>query len=254
MKVVAELVDGCNLKCALCWNRDRKPGFKNMPLDIVEMVVDKYGKENRGIDWYNWGEPLLYKDFITFANMVKGTRSRVSSSLSLKLTEDKIQSLKNFFVVVVSLSGMTEDVYKHYHRGGDFKTVIQNLESLNRKNVRVQWLEHHLNAHQLEECKEYCRAIGVEFFHKGLNCEVENLKDGFKYKLAKTYRVPRSKCYIKDDIVIGADGEYLLCCASHNVKIGMNIRDNVSEKEIIAAKDNVKLCQECSERRLWKMF
>jgi len=254
MKVVAELVDGCHLKCALCWNRNRKPDFRNMPLDVVEMVIDKYGSKGRGIDWYNWGEPLLHKDFVTFSDMVKGTKSRVSSSLSFKLSDDKREALVNFIKVVVSLSGMTEDIYRYYHHGGDFKTVIQNLESLTRKNVRVQWLEHPLNAHQLDECKEYCRAIGVEFFRKGLNCEVENLRDGFKHKFIKTYRVPRPKCYIKNDIVIGADGEYLLCCASHNVKIGLNIRDDVSHEEIIAAKDKVKLCQECSERGLWKMF
>ena len=128
MKVIAELVDGCHLKCELCWNKDRKPQFKNMPLDIVEMVLDKYGKED--IDWYNWGEPLLHKKFIAFAEMIKGTRSRVSSSLSFKLSEDKRKSLRNFHQVVVSLSGMTEDVYKRYHKGGNFNLVKKTLKAL----------------------------------------------------------------------------------------------------------------------------
>jgi molybdenum cofactor biosynthesis enzyme MoaA len=252
MKVIAELVDGCHLKCELCWNKDRRGSFKNMSLDTVKMVLKRYGKED--IDWYNWGEPLLHKDFVKFSEMIKGTRARVSSSLSLKLSDEKRKSLSNFFQVVVSLSGMTEEVYKRYHKGGNFGLVKKNLESLDNENVRVQWLEHPNNAHQLEDCKRYCNAIGVEMVYKGLNCEVEKQKDGFKHTFLKKYRSPRWYCYIKNKITIGADGEYLLCCASHNVRIGLNIRDNVTRQEIMFAKDKVKLCQECQERKLWKLY
>ena len=59
--IVSELVDGCHLRCALCWNRVRKGSFRNMSLKTVEMVLEKYGNEPR-IDWHNWGEPLLHKD------------------------------------------------------------------------------------------------------------------------------------------------------------------------------------------------
>jgi len=252
VKVVAELVDGCHLKCELCWNKDRKPQFKNMPLDIVEMILDKYGRQD--IDWYNWGEPLLHKEFVKFANMIEGTRSRVSSSLSFKLSDEKRESLRNFHQVVVSLSGMTKSVYERYHKGGNFELVIKNLESLDNNNVRVQWLEHPKNAHQLKDCIRYCNNLGIGMVYKGLNCEVEKQRDGFRHAFIKRYRSPRMVCYVKDKITIGADGEYLLCCASHNVNIGLNIKDDVTQEEIVEAKDRVELCQECQKRKLWKLY
>ena len=120
--------------------------------------------------------------------------------------------------------------------------------------MRVQWLEHPKNAHQLEDCKRYCNAIGVELVYKGLNCEVEKQKDGFRHEFIKRYRPQRWVCYLKDKITIGADGEYLLCCASHNVNIGLHISDNVTQEEIITAKNKVELCQVCQKRKLWALY
>lgn len=254
--IVAELVDGCNLDCLLCYNRDRTGSFINMPLDVVDAVIEKYGSEPR-IDWHNWGEPLLHKQFIDVAHKVAGTNSRVSSSLSLTISDRKFDAIHNFSQIVVSLSGITEKTYKIYHRGGNFGLVMANLEKLagNKKNnVRVQWLEHYFNPHERKACQEMCKKLGVGFSAKGLNCEVENQVSGFQHGLLKTTPTNRSECYLLSDIVIGVDGDYLLCCASHNVKIGLNIRDSVSQEEIIKAKMETELCMKCRKGSFWKMY
>ena len=255
-KVLAELVDGCHLHCTLCWNRNRKPSFENMPLEIVDLVVEKYG-DYSSIDWYNWGEPLLHKDFVSVSELIKGTKSRVSSSLSLTLSDEKIGALDNFFKVVVSLSGMTPDTYNLYHRGGSLGVVLKNLKRVaDRINTRlmVQWLDHPDNYREFTECKDLCDSIGAVLFVKGLNCEVEDQAAGFTHEYLKKYRVKRRRCYLMNDIVIGVNGDYLLCCASHNVKIGLNIKDNVSGEEIVAAKRGTDLCSECQKRELWRLY
>ena len=43
--------------------------------------------------------------------MCKGTRSRVSSSLSLDIVDEKLDAIKNFKGIIVSLSGVHKDVY-----------------------------------------------------------------------------------------------------------------------------------------------
>ena len=252
--IVSELVDGCHLRCALCWNRVRKGSFRNMSLKTVEMVLEKYGNEPR-IDWHNWGEPLLHKDFIAVSELIKGTHSRVSTSLSLHVSDEKLQALKNFEHVIVSLSGMTKETYGIYHRGGNFNLVMSNLERLVKvRPVRIQWLEHDYNNGEQAECASMCQKLGIEFCSKGLNCEVENQVSGFFSDMVKKYRANRKECYLLDDIVIGANGEYMLCCASHNVEIGLNISDNVSKKDIIRAKFKTDLCRECRSRELWRLY
>jgi organic radical activating enzyme len=75
--VIAELVDGCQLKCVLCWNRNRARSFKQMELTTVERILNRYGRQR--IDWFNWGEPLLHKGFPIIAKMVRRTKSCIST-------------------------------------------------------------------------------------------------------------------------------------------------------------------------------
>ncbi|MBU2060042.1 MAG: radical SAM protein, partial [Gammaproteobacteria bacterium] len=129
LRIFPEIVDGCNMACALCWNRNRAGSFRQMPLSTVEKVIERFGKSPKYF-WYNWGEPLLYSNFHDFVEIVKGTRSTISSNFSMKLTDQHFEDLSKLANVIVSLSGMTEEVYGIYHRGGNHATVMQNIQRL----------------------------------------------------------------------------------------------------------------------------
>lgn len=250
--VTAELVDNCQLKCELCWNRNRIPSGKQMSLETVSKVLSKYG--NRRIDWFNWGEPLLYKQFVDVANLVKGTHSRISTNLSLLINAEIVEAMQSFRSVLVSLSGMTADVYSIYHHGGNFDLVMSNLRKLKFSNIGIRWLEHKKNEHQKEVCQEFCKENGFSFSSQSLNCEVEDLALDFKHDLLKTTKSSYSSCRMLGSIVIGVDGQYLLCCASHNIPIGYTIDDEMTIEQLVKTKSNIPLCRVCQEKQLWKMF
>lgn len=257
--IVAELVDGCALTCALCWNRNRKGSFKNMELKTVEKVLDKF--HGKRIDWFNWGEPLHHKDFIKIAEMVRRTHSSISSNFSVKLGDEHFEAFKNFSTVYASISGLTEEVYKIYHVSGDFNLVMVNLlklGELGHKRVIMRWLVHPYNVDQYKEAQLFCEKLKIGFEPTLLNCEVEELAQGFEHEMLKS---PKFKalsagkaCRMLDWQCVDVDGNYVLCCATHNVKIGYSIWDDVSDEALKQARMGMELCTTCCKQGYWRMF
>jgi len=251
MLVIPELVDGCRLRCPLCINSYQKLSMRQMNLETVQSVLDKYPKEK--IEWFNWGEPLLHDDFIKISEMIKGTNSRISTTLSLKLSDEKINSMKNFRSIIVSLSGMTKDIYNIYHKGGRFDLVMENIQrSINANiNLIIRWQQHVDNTHQYAEAEKFCKDNGIKFNPIKLHNTVERDLNGFEHKLLSEKNTG-TKCKIMKWAPIDVDGNYLLCCATENVKIGYNIKDNVTQEELIEAKMKTDTCTNCRAKGLWK--
>ena len=255
--IVAELVDGCNLKCALCPNRFRKMSGEQMSLSTVKKILNKY--KGVWIDWFNWGEPTLHKEFTEVANLVNHTPSRVSTNLSKHLTDEEFSALDKFRVVLVSLSGMTKEVYNLYHGGGNFSLVMANLDRLVRtrkKPIVMNWLSHKYNAHQYNSCKTCCEKWGVKFNPTPLVCTTEEAIAGYTHELLQSpllKHTGRRGCRILLWDTIGADGSYLLCCATQNIKIGYTIDDDITHEEMLKAKMSIPVCVTCREKELWRM-
>lgn len=257
--IIPELVDGCQLRCALCWNRARVPSKNQMSMEVFNKILEKYGRASR-IDWFNWGEPLLHKEFVTIAERLQGTNSRISTNFSLPLSDEYLRALNNFKIVYISLSGMTEQVYRIYHRGGDFNLVFENIKrfmALNTTHVRIRWLQHKYNQRQYHWCRKFCKLRGIRFEPIPLNVEVENLLDEtFSDELFedREKRQKRSACHIREWLPIGYDGRYYLCCASHNVDTGYTVFDDITPVELIEVKKKLPLCIKCQEYEVFKYF
>lgn len=255
--VVAELVDGCNLRCELCVNRFRYGTIAQMSLSTVDKILKRY--PHRSIDWFNWGEPVLHKEFCAISDRLHRTASRVSTNLSHDFTDVEFHALLNFRVVLVSLSGMTENIYKIYHHGGNFALVMSNLDRLARskkKFVIVNWLSHKYNTHQLEICRDHCKQWGWKFNPTGLICTIEEAIDGFDHELMQVPRFQRTgcpRCRILDWDTIGVDGSYLLCCNSQNIKIGYTIDDDVTHEDLVKAKMAIPICNACQRTETWRL-
>jgi organic radical activating enzyme len=256
--VIPELVDGCHMRCALCWNRNRQGSMENMSLDIVYEIVKKYGHVQ--LCWYNWGEPLWHKQFVEVSEAVKNSNSSISSNFSLPISEEYLWALLNWKTVCVSLSGTTQAVYEIYNKGGNLGLVFSNIERLVRTghpSIVLRWESHNLNKHQINLVLAYCTARNIIFEPIALNCEVENLVDGFDHELLRNpkFNQNTNSCnLLEHQVPIGVDGSYLLCCASHNVKTGFTIFDAISMEDLLHIRMNLPLCKSCREREFFKMY
>jgi molybdenum cofactor biosynthesis enzyme MoaA len=257
--IIPELVDGCNLGCALCWNRNRKGSFRQMPLETVRKVLEVFGRK-ANYHWYNWGEPLLYNAFHEFVYITRNHRTAISTNLSLKLSDSKLGDLASVSQIIVSLSGLTKEVYNIYHQGGNFDLVMHNINQLTRvaSKIRINWIKHPGNAHQEKEAKAWCEATGFTWGGFRGNCEVEELMEGFTHPFLKTPRHYSSKhlefCKVQRWVPIDVDGNYLLCCTSHNIKTGYTIWDNITKEELRQIKMEMPFCKQCYAKGYWRMF
>jgi molybdenum cofactor biosynthesis enzyme MoaA len=229
-----------------------------MPLTTVEKVLQVFGRRHN-YHWYNWGEPLLYKEFHEFVQVTRRYRTSISTNLSLKLTDQHFEDLSRLEQVTVSMSGLTEDVYKIYHRGGNFDLVWSNVNRLiGFPNIRIAWLLHPGNEHQRKEAMAWCAKNKFTWGYLHANCEVEESMEGFTHPYLKSEAHYSSKnfqfCKIQRWIPIDVDGNYLLCCMSHNVKTGYTIWDNITPEELRQIKMDMPFCKLCYERGYWKMY
>src|SRR5512134_2551236 len=67
IKLTVEPSNLCNLRCPACFTGDGQVGRKSgaMPLPIYRKLLAEIGDYLFQIEFTNWGEPLLSKDFCT---------------------------------------------------------------------------------------------------------------------------------------------------------------------------------------------
>jgi len=231
-----------------------------MELKTVEKVLEVFGRRSN-YHWYNWGEPLLYNHFHEFVQMTRRYRTSISSNFSLRISDQTFEDLSKITQVTVSMSGITKETYQHYHRGGNFDLVWSNVQRLigYPNVVRINYLVHPWNQHEVGEAKEWCEKCGFVWGGLRGNCEVEEcLEGGFESPFMKSPRYYSSKhfefCKVQRWVPIDVDGNYMLCCTSHNVPIGYTIWDNLTPEEIRQAKMSHPMCKECYAKGCWRMF
>ena len=253
--VIAELVDRCNLRCALCWNRDRVMTSRTMSLSTIEKIVERYREQK--IAWYNWGDPLLYPQFEAFSKIVQGTESYISTNLSLFLEDSTLEALNRFHTIIVSLSGMSQVVYQKYNCGGDIKTVLDNLLRIaNKKSttVKIRWQQHPENKEEKLQCEELCKDLDLVFEPITLTCCVEDILTGFCHRFLGKRKSTQPSCKSLREIAINTQGEYLLCDHTQNVGLDLFLNDDVVDEEIYQAKLKHSLCKRCRKHNAWKTY
>jgi len=167
----------CQLKCPLCHTGKgtihRDQGV--MDFDLFTKVVDQIKHSCLWLTLYSWGEPFLNQrvhEYIEYAHKQK-IATIISSNLNKPLTplmaEQVIRS--GLDVMIVSLDGITQDVYEVYRVNGHLDRVLENLRLLDQKKrelgsktpyIEWQFIVMRQNEHQLEEAKALAGELGVD--------------------------------------------------------------------------------------------
>ena len=143
-RYLIELNTACNLRCALCTvgNRDNYEythGNQLMDMQVLERVLSKIKKENPGaiVCPYGNGEPMLHPQLPECIAAIKryGFRCELATNLNKVNRLDDVLKAKPD-IVIVSISGFTQEVYEKSHRGGDVEKVKENIRLLKEASVR----------------------------------------------------------------------------------------------------------------------
>jgi MoaA/NifB/PqqE/SkfB family radical SAM enzyme len=156
----------------------RQPTSIDWPL--WKGILDDIGDYLFHLDMFNWGEPLLHKDTPELVKYAKSKDIRVwvSSNLNAKLTEEYIQRLvkSGLDLLVVSISGVTQETYEKYHRLGNISVVRDNMRriqsarsalKISTPTIIFKFLVFRHNEHEVDIAKRDYKDWGADEIRVG---------------------------------------------------------------------------------------
>ena len=266
-RITIESGNICNLRCPLCPTGQKDASSKKGFLSFADFkrFIDEIGKNLLLIRLYNWGEPLLNKEFLEMVDYAHGKRIavKISTNLSFPIDDVRAEALVNTNLqkIYVSCNGASVSSYSKYHIEGDFDMVISNLKLLLEKqkylknhNTEVIWLFHVFkhNEHEIEKAKIMAKDIGVKLLINKMRTDMGKevletaeqsierdskwLPENPDYNIFNMAEKKPKKSFSCDllwtETVINWDGSILPCCSVYDEKYSFgNIKEN-SFKEI----------------------
>jgi MoaA/NifB/PqqE/SkfB family radical SAM enzyme len=175
-----EINSVCNLHCPTC-TKGNQENYEHltgvMEEELMGKILDKIALENPNAIVFTYGnsEPFLHPKLpeCIIAIHKRGLHPEMSTNLNvLKRVDDLLAAKPD--LMIISLSGFTQDIYVRGHKGGNIERVKENMRTLAELNnaipepARVKILvNYHVyrdNEHEIAPMKEYATNLGLGFF------------------------------------------------------------------------------------------
>lgn len=244
--VLIDNTSACNLRCSMCDHKNIRNYRKiqQMPFVLYQKIIDEIAQENPSARVWNifFGDPFLCQDMAERVKYAKtqGLTDVVLNTNGVLMASNKAEALikEGLDAIYVGIDAFTEETYNKIRIGGNFNKVKENVLNYRDMLIRhgtgaqslfVQFVESEVNAHELEEFKEFWvgEKVGVKIRPKiswaGL-IEAKNLHDNSQ--------VVRKPCYwLMQTFNVCADGEVPFCtCDLHcRIKCGNLNRNSIKE-------------------------
>lgn len=179
-RIFLEINSLCSLHCVTCTKGDQT-GYDHqtgiMDLDLMEKILDKIKSENPEAIVFTYGnsEPFLHPKLPECIASIKrrGLHPEMSTNLnSIRRVEELLEAGPD--LIIISLSGWTQEVYERGHAGGKIEKVKANMMTLAHANnarplekrvkILVNYHVYTYNHHEIALMKEYAKNLGIGFF------------------------------------------------------------------------------------------
>lgn len=173
-----EINSACTLKCPTC-TKGNMAGYDHqtglMDLDLMERILDKIQSENPNAIVFTYGnsEPFIHPQLPECIAAIKrrGLHPEMSTNLNYVQRLDELLEAGPD-LIIISLSGFTQDVYVKGHAGGNIEKVKANMRLLaaannaraERVNILVNYHVYNDNAHEIEPMREFAEGLELGFF------------------------------------------------------------------------------------------
>jgi len=127
----------------------RKDRGGTLPLPVIEAVIDDLADGLERVDFFNYGEPFLYRQLVDALRHLKRRRAGIIVNVSTngipiaEETEDAIIDEQLVDWVLFSIDGVDPRTYAFYRAAGSLQTAWRHLLRFNRKarssGVHVVW-------------------------------------------------------------------------------------------------------------------
>ncbi|MBI3049029.1 MAG: radical SAM protein [Acidobacteria bacterium] len=227
----------CNLGCPACptgLKLDVRPRVA-MEFEWYRRVLDELGPYLFFLNLYNWGEPLLHKQFPEMVAYAKQWDIRViaSSNLSLPLEREYLERLvrSGLDKLKVGMEGTSQEEYARYRVRGNFDLVTGNMRTiqeikrelgLRTPKILIGFHVFEHNQHSVQEARRRYRewgADGISFAASFVSEQAEqqgirpSTIDAFNLYRAAGLETSREPCsWLWGAIVANPSGSISPCC------------------------------------------
>ncbi|WP_291777377.1 radical SAM/SPASM domain-containing protein [Cecembia sp.] len=284
-----EPTTSCNLRCPECPSGLRS--FSRPTGMLSEVLFSKVIAETKAyltyLHLYFQGEPFLHPKFTELIAIANNAGIFTSTSTNAHYLNEKnvdktlASGLKQ---LIVSMDGITQEIYEDYRVGGKLSKVKEGLSLLLKKRkdnnqnyprVILQFLVTGKNEHQIPELQEWASTMGVdelqlkttqiydfengsELIPKDLNYSRYIPTENGKWKLKKAIE---NKCWrMWQGAVITWDGRVVPCCFD---KDGAHVMGKIGEQsfkkiwkdevyqsfrtQLLEDRTEIDICKNCTE-------
>jgi len=215
----------CNLRCPLCRQgrdgKDRKIEKRLMSLAIFKKILNQIYGSTFVIFLYHKGEPFLNKQILDMCSAAKekNVATAISSNFSMTLSEKEIKKIvhSGLSYLIVSVDGLTQEVYEKYRIGGNVEKVLTNLKRLLDEKKRQksatpqicwQYIEFDHNINEIEDAKRIAQKMGIDHF-----VLKKDVTLGYHQKGESKSELSQFKCkWLWSTAIFLHDGETVPCC------------------------------------------
>lgn len=168
----------CNLHCPTC-TKGNQDGYEHqtgvMDENLRERILDKIASENPEAIVFLYGnsEPFLNKRLPECIASIKrrGLHPHFATNANFIQRVDETLAAQPE-MIIISLSGWTQEIYERGHAGGNIEKVKTNMRLLAEANAKASppvkiAVNYHLyndNQHEFPLMEEYAKNLGLEIF------------------------------------------------------------------------------------------
>nr|WP_255737321.1 radical SAM/SPASM domain-containing protein [Cognataquiflexum nitidum] len=284
-----EPTTSCNLRCPEC-----PSGLRNFsrPTGMIEEqlfrdIIDQSKDYLTFLHIYFQGEPFLHPKFLDMVSYADKSKVFTSTSTNAHyLNQKNVESILSSGLkqLIVSMDGITQEIYEDYRIGGNLEKVKKGLSLLlqTRKESRqlyprivLQFLVTGKNEHQIPALKDWAIEVGVD----ELQLKTTQIYDFEKgsplipsdHRYSRylpngngTWRLKKkieNKCWrMWQGAVLTWDGRMLPCCFD---KDGQHVMGKIGEssfkeiwknetyskfrKQLLEDRSQIDICKNCTE-------
>lgn len=289
-----EPTTSCNLRCPQCPSglREFTRPTGMLQNQLFEKIILQTKKHLHSLTFYFQGEPYLNPDFLKMVSFASNNNIfTITSTNAHYLTEENAKQtiLSKLDKLIISVDGITQEVYEKYRIGGDYdkviagtKEILKQKKLLNSSSPHVVWqfVVFKTNEHQIEAVKKLGKELGVDEV-KIKTAQIYDFENGHdlipdQEEYARYKKGDSGKFELKNKLlnqcwrmwqgcVITWDGKIVPCCFDKDAKYKLgNLEKDTFEsiwfsdsynnfrRSILKSRNQIDICTNCTEgTKVW---
>jgi radical SAM protein with 4Fe4S-binding SPASM domain len=242
--VSVEPINQCNLHCPECptGNGTLSRAKKLIDWNLYQGIVDELAPALSNLMLYFQGEPLLHPQILEMIRYAHQKKIHTMTSTNGQLiTNGMARDLVSSGLarIIVSMDGITQEVYEQYRRGGSLQKVVDAITTVsswkstlkrNVPHIEAQFIVMRHNEHQIAGFVSMAKTIGADSARlKTAQIDWANIETliPLQSKFARYRKNKKGEWEMKKQLknrcwrqwssaVIASNGDVLPCCFDKN--------------------------------------